>query len=323
VHLIGRLPAGQEDRATMLLSQTIPTSMPLNLDQLTKPAHKLRKLLRNFEDIPSPDQVHSLRTQFRRIEANLKAVGFEGTRTGHRLLKTISPIRRRAGKVRDMDVLSEFAAELSIENNVRNREFGDAPIRLLQQIGVNRFHHAKRLCHVISSERKSALRRLKRFSRWANDHRKHNGHPLGKVARWQTDPTSMAINLSSSLAQWPELDRENLHAFRLRVKELRNVLNLSSIPNRKLTHSLSKVKDAIGAWHDWCELESIARQQVKDCDRLCRRIHSIAEDKLHHALALAANLRTSYFNEATGRNRPAKPIQLKRPVLISAAQMGA
>jgi CHAD domain-containing protein len=309
----------------MPLFRTIPMWMPLDFDQLTKPARKLRKLLKNFKATPSPDQVHSLRTHCRRMNASLQAVGLERKRGGSRLNKAINPIRKRAGKVRDMDVLTDFAAELLTENNDRNQEFGDAPIRLLHHIGVNRFKYAKQLCRVIASERKSALKLMKRFSRWADQRQKQIGRSSEAVARWQTDPASTAINLSTSLAQWPELNRDNLHAFRLRVKELHYVLKLSSNPNRTLTSALSKVKDAIGEWHDWCELESIARQQVEDSDRLCRKIHSTAEGKLDHAFAVAANLRTAFFNEATGRKnkRHAKPIQLKRPVLISAAQMGA
>jgi CHAD domain-containing protein len=308
----------------MPFARAIPIRMPLNLDQLSKPVRKLRKLLRNVEGMPSPDQVHLLRTHCRRMEANLQAVGLEHTRSGRRLLKTIAPIRKRAGKVRDMDVLTEFAAELLVENKARNQELGDAPIHLLHQLGVNRFHYARQLDRVISNKRITALKRLKQFSRWV-DHRRLTDHPSGDVARSQTAPVATAIDLSSALAHWPALNRDNLHAFRLRVKALHYVLDLSSNPNRKLIDALGEVKDSIGEWHDWCELELTARQSIKDSDRLCAKIHSIAENKLGRALATAENLRTTYLNEVTGPNnhQHTKPIQLNRPVLISAAQMGA
>ena len=296
--------------------------MPLNHDELTKPIRKLRKLLKNFEGIPVPTKVHKLRTLCRRLEANLHAVGFDQTRNGRRLLKAITPIRKTAGKVRDMDVLTKLASPLASDSHV----FGEAPVQLLEYVGASRLRFAKRLQNAVTSDRMSALKRLKRFSRWTNKRVKKMERPSAEIARWQTDPTATAIYLSSSLSEWPKLNRDNLHDFRLRVKQLRYTLDLSSYSDRRLVTALGSVKDAIGEWHDWCELETIARNSIPVNSEFCNRIHSISEERLNRAFAIANDTRDRYFdNAAAKRNgqRHSKAVQLKHPVLISAAQMGA
>jgi hypothetical protein len=55
------------------------------------------------------------------------------------------------------------------------------------------------------------------------------------------------------------LNRGNLHEFRLKVRQLLDVLQMSDDANHvRFVESLGKVKDAIGEWHDWEELIAIA-----------------------------------------------------------------
>ena len=57
------------------------------------------------------------------------------------------------------------------------------------------------------------------------------------------------------------LNRNNLHPYRLKVKELRNVLQLSNrADDIEFVEKLGQVKDAIGDWHDWEELVRIPRK---------------------------------------------------------------
>jgi CHAD domain-containing protein len=86
--------------------------MPLERDKLEKPFNSLRKLLKKLPKQPSPEEVHDIRTRTRRVEATLDALQLDRKRRGKRVLAAITPIRRRAGKVRDMDVFSGFASNL-------------------------------------------------------------------------------------------------------------------------------------------------------------------------------------------------------------------
>jgi CHAD domain-containing protein len=86
--------------------------MSLDPAKLQEPLRRLRKLLKNFPKQPSPEQVHNLRTRTRRVEAMLRALMLTSRRNGRRLFQELAPVRKKAGKVRDMDVLTGFSASL-------------------------------------------------------------------------------------------------------------------------------------------------------------------------------------------------------------------
>jgi hypothetical protein len=57
----------------------------------------------------------------------------------------------------------------------------------------------------------------------------------------------------------PTLGPQNLHPYRLKVKKLRDVIRLAQGPVQAgLVAALGEAKDAVGDWHDWEELLSIA-----------------------------------------------------------------
>jgi predicted ATP-dependent protease len=73
-----------------------------------------------------------------------------------------------------------------------------------------------------------------------------------------------AVNLLIQLATPSRLGRQNLHRYRLRVKELSNMLQMAAVPSHpRFVDELVQVKDAIGEWHDWEELVSIAAESVR------------------------------------------------------------
>src|SRR5256885_13729874 len=84
-------------------------TMALDSDQVQKPVRKLRKILKKISRNPSPAKVHDLRTRTRQIEAALGALALDSNRNGRKLLKSLSRVRKNAGRVRDMDVLISYA----------------------------------------------------------------------------------------------------------------------------------------------------------------------------------------------------------------------
>src|SRR5207302_4249891 len=82
--------------------------------------------------------------------------------------------------------------------------------------------------------------------------------------------TASALRLESELAAVPRLGRNNLHPYRLQVKELHNILKLDEgADSQEFTETLGKVKDAIGEWHDWEVLSAIA-QDVQNHSPRCK-----------------------------------------------------
>src|SRR5262249_54346604 len=154
---------------------------------------------------------------------------------------------KRAGKVRDMDVLTSDAASVQVPDEQ------DCAVRLLQHLVARRYDYARRL-------RAELLRRVPRI-------RPHLKCVASRIVKRISEPRRNSrpasprqiarrspglVTLAASLKSLPSLNHKNLHPYRLKVKELRDVLRLSEKPsNQKFIDVLGQVKDAIGDWHDW------------------------------------------------------------------------
>jgi CHAD domain-containing protein len=142
-----------------------------------------------------------------------------------------------------------------------------------------------------------------------------------------TAPAAMAeaLRLSSELSDPPRLDRRNMHPYRLKVKQLRYVLQMAqNSDHAKFVDKLGEVKDAIGEWHDWEELIGIAREALDHgagC-KLVRELKKISEEKYQHALKLANELRAEYLKPPRPAQRK-RPGELARPVMTAASAMAA
>lgn len=291
--------------------------MTVAADKFQKPLRKLRKSLKKLPEDLSPDYVHGIRTRARRIEAVFHAFGFDETRSGSALIGKIASIRKKAGRVRDMDVLTDYAAGLSGERD------SDCLVQLLEYLGARRSRKAGKLRRRLLGGRRKLRRALKRYIALSEkefptrDGRNSRGD--GK----QADATAAALVLSGELAAWPALDLHNLHAFRLKVKELRYVLQLATTPDTPLLRSLGDAKDAIGKWHDWSELSAITAEVLDHAGRCAVRdeIESHARDEFAHALAVANELRSKYFQGRPdgSESSAGRPAILKQPVVVETA----
>jgi len=286
--------------------------MPLNVDKLEKPLKGLRKSLNKLPKKPSPDQVHKIRTRTRRVEATLHTLQLDRKGKGQRLLRAVAPVRKQAGKVRDMDVLTAFATTLSVD------EDNECRVQLLEYLGHERFRGARKLHKTISRQKRVAAQSLKRCA--ATIGRKLNGNK-GRT-RWPADASATAMQLSGELESWPKLNSHNLHAFRLKVKELRYVLQLSG-EDGEFVDALGEVKDKIGEWHDWTELAAIAEEALQHTGRceVIEEIRATAKRRFEDALELARQLRKRYLEAPSKRGTTSKTV--KEPVLKATAKLAA
>ena len=96
------------------------------------------------------------------------------------------------------------------------------------------------------------------------------------------------LRLQRELAAAVRLTKNNLHPYRLQVKELRYMLQMEKDPSdRALIEILGDVKDAIGEWHDWQELQTIARDHLHHASKckLIPLLEKTTQQKLKRALA--------------------------------------
>jgi CHAD domain-containing protein len=285
----------------------------LDAEQIVKTARKLRKLLRKAPKRPAPEQVHSLRTNIRRLETAFDALGCDPSRGDRRMLRDLGRVRRRAGKIRDMDV---FTADL-VSLHVPREE--DCAVELVQLLGFQRYQHAKRLHTAMQRDGKVLGRRVKRATarlkkrifKLSQDSRDSRYWPPAEAA-------ATAIQLSGELKSPSTLNRNNLHPYRLKVKKLRDVLQLAEKPaEQDFIDTLGEVKDAIGDWHDWQELAAIAADLLDHgaACKLLSKLNDITREKYDHALSLTVKMRNRYLRSHNHR--------LSGPVLIASSAVAS
>jgi CHAD domain-containing protein len=263
--------------------------MVLDIGPIKKNIRKLRKLLKKAPGLPNPDEIHDLRTQTRRFEAMLEALGVNSKRNERRLLRHLGRIRRCAGKIRDMDVLTDYASTLQVDQE------RDCLVQLLEYLGAKRYRRAEQLHQRICKYGGELRRRLKRtLGRVQKLIPNQNKSKSGGRHTAPAEAMDFVLKLSSELDSPATLNRKNLHAYRLKIKELRYVLEMADDPSyQDFIDKLSRVKDAIGEWHDWEELITIAGDVLdhKANCKLLREVKAIATHKYEDALSLTNKMR--------------------------------
>ena len=267
--------------------------MQLQRNRVEKPLRKLSKQLKSFPADPLPEKVHSLRTRTRRLEATIAAVSLDREKKARRLVKRIKPLRKAAGAVRDMDVLIGDVLTVCGQG-------GDSAVRLVQHLSAMRVEHARRLHHLVGRERGGIRRQLEKSSKLIRN------RINGKTADGGSEAATQI--LITELSHWPKLEEGNLHLFRIRLKELRYMLQLHEQADEKLVDALGEVKDIIGEWHDWLELANIAREVLdpKEDRELLNRIFDSTGQKFQIALEAANRVRARYLPVPDGRKSSRK-----------------
>jgi CHAD domain-containing protein len=303
--------------------------MPLSARELDRRVQKLRKSLKGFSTNPAPDQVHDLRTRTRRVESILQALNLASSSNERKLLAGLKVIRKRSGKVRDMDVLTADVVGLGLQDD------SDCVVRLTHHLGVQRHRHAGKLhddvqrrASELRQRLKTAQRKLdKAVERFANSKRDLDGGDGAAGAPMHA--MSEALRLSKELSEIRNLGRDNLHPYRLEVKRLRYILEIAETGGRQrnaFIQELKQVQDLIGEWHDWLELSGIARKVLKqhpDC-KLVKKIEAITHKKFDQALRETEKLRRQYLQSPTAKTGPRQKRSFKPgPVLVASSEIVA
>ena len=283
--------------------------MALNAEAVDKPFKKLRKLLKDFPDQPAAEDVHDIRTHTRRIEAIVGAFQLQGKKAGKSLIKDLKPIRKAAGHVRDMDVLTDLAASVEPKGDTACR------LKLIHYLSARRTKLATKLAKKISANGHRLRMGLKDCGALAEED-VGQANPVRakkKVKRKSGEKAarSMAFSLQieKEMRAWPRLNKENIHPFRLKVKELRYTLQLGEAGDSRLIDALGGVKDQIGLWHDWNELAGVSAH-VLDHGAKCpvvTRIRTCAEEEFQKAIEAADSLRARYLLADTSNRSRKKP----------------
>jgi CHAD domain-containing protein len=295
-------------------------AMSLDTARLNKSIRKIRKVLKKARRRPSPKEIHDFRTHTRRFETALRAFAMNFRRNEEQLLQDLLRLRKRAGKIRDMDVLTACASTAEVDGEQ------DCTLQLLEHLGAKRYRHAKRMQTSVRKYGPVLLRRLRRSRRRLRRLLLHGGRKSDRRPSAPVEAMATALQLSSELQAPARLNKGNLHSYRLKVKELRNVLEMSdTVDSQPFVDKLGEVKDAIGGWHDWDELVAIATQLLqhgRKC-KLLRKLKEISRGKFEGARSLAYGMRHTYLRnhpKSLSRKKDQKSglnLAIARPVLVA------
>ena len=264
------------------------------LERARRALGELGKSLKSISGDAAPPAVHKLRTAARKVEAIATALEQLEGKESRRLLKSIGPMRKAAGGVRDMDVL------LTNTRRLARYSSADSVARLVEQLEIARRNKANDLRRALNRKRDAARDNLKDYSKLVRAEMqpgKHAAASNGHLSPTLDGIHSAAMNAVRELSAWPPLDAENIHAFRLKVKGLRYTLQLAGDAAPGLLETLGDVQRRIGDWHDWQQLNEIARE-ILDPERdaaLLDRIGRTTGRRFDRALAAAGALRAKYL----------------------------
>jgi CHAD domain-containing protein len=260
----------------------------------TDPLVREGRLLRKLSQNPTAGQIHGFRTTARRIEALLASVFDDPRKNERKLLKQLDRVRRRAGRVRDLDIQIKNLQQLHL-----GRE-GQCRLEVLQHLRAGRKKALRKLADSVDDRTVERLqKRLRRtadkISKLRSTKSANSGSGSPKTAKPPGARAFTARRLQALQEKLP-LSEQTVHEYRLRCKRLRYTLELSRDPEAaQLIEQLKEVQDAIGKWHDSTVLLETA-QSVIDHPGSCpllSALRNLSKAQLWQALQVTRNIITA------------------------------
>lgn len=287
--------------------------MPVDQKRNQSLFRKLSQLARKLTSDPRPEDVHQFRTTTRRIETLFNQLVPKPDRNERKLLKQLAKIRKRAGRVRDLDVQMAALRTLKIGRD------GNEKQTLFSALAADRARYEKKLVSLFD---KNSLRDLrKRLRRAAKDSQLYDS---------KLEPATNALRMFAQLAhRQGEVTEAVLHQYRLRCKRVRYVAEMGGKEPLAgaVVEQLKAIQDAVGEWHDWDTLTARAEALFSDLPNapIITALRAVRHSKLAEAMHVTQAAKTILLDmheRASRRKKPARSAVSQRnnqPALASAA----
>jgi CHAD domain-containing protein len=205
----------------------------------------------------APTRVHRLRTTIRRIESLVSYAHPELDKKLERSLEKMADLRKRAGKVRDLDVQTEILGTLGNGSSAKDRK------TLAGLLEKKRNRQSRRLQSAVKKIQGSKFFvRMDRVAEQAAVLQDGKNRPLAPLEEARAQLAEMA----SDFAARQTMRADRLHDARVTLKRIRYLAELAekTPEQNNFIRELKAVQDAIGDWHDWQELTSTAEKRFSD-----------------------------------------------------------
>jgi CHAD domain-containing protein len=254
-----------------------------------------------------PDNVHRFRTHTRRLQILLSELSPKLDRNQKKLLKLLGRIRKRAGKLRDLDVQLAALRSLKVPREPRRKT------QLVNYLIELRGEREKKLRKAADDATVREIRkRLKRAGK--------NFSP--EASR---DPLALAKKMIERIAgSDAPLNEMLLHQYRIVTKQARYAAEFAapSAETTQIMAGLKRIQDVVGDWHDWLTLTQTAKEylgEVRDSS-LVAELHNVAGAKFRHAVSVLLHARAKLFPpvENPARSAARATAEITRPAASAA-----
>lgn len=248
---------------------------------------------------PAAESVHRFRTSSRRVEVLVADLAEKRNGNDKKLLKLLGRLRKKAGRVRDLDVQSAALRSLKIPQEPGRKA------QLTRALAEERAMREKKLIKALDKKTMAEVnKRLKRTA--ASLEIPKNADPL-RVARRKLDELEVDQGAVSE---------KTLHQFRIAGKRARYIAEFAGkdAEATRLIGLLKHMQDVIGDWHDWVQLAERAEKLfggVQD-SALVAALRNIARAKFRQAVHTLTETRAAL----AGR----KPVAVMPPSRESSRQ---
>lgn len=285
--------------------------MSIALDRSQLVFQKTERALLRLCSGQNAESVHAFRTATRRLQTLLEQLLPERDRKQKKLLKMLNRIRRRAGKVRDLDVQLAALRSLKVPQEPRRKT------QLMHRLIELRGKHEKKLRKMLTKDVIWELR--KRLKRGAKDVRPETSRDALKVAR------SM---LNEVVRPAGPVNEDVLHQYRTVVKRARYAAEFApkSAEAVQFISQVKRLQDAVGNWHDWLILTQAAAKQLGDVNQssLVAVLHNVTGSKFRHAVAaLSASTIQPVVKPVSISSEQSRKVSTKSPTLAEGIESAA
>lgn len=205
----------------------------------------------------SPKGVHHLRTTIRRIESLVSYANPDIDKKLEHSLEKMADLRKRAGKVRDLDVQADLLGTLGNGSTAKDRK------TLAALLEKKRNRQAKRLESAVKKlQRSKFFTRMDLIAEQTGVLQDAKNRPLAPLE----EARAQLVEMASEFAARQTIKTSRLHEARVTLKRIRYLAELAdkNTEQKNFIGELKSAQDVIGDWHDWQELAGTAEKQFSD-----------------------------------------------------------
>jgi len=257
---------------------------------------KTERALMKLSSGQDAESVHGFRTTSLRLQTLLEELIPARDRNQKKLLKLLARIRKRAGKVRDLDVQLGALRSLKVPQEPRRKT------QLMHDLIELRVKHENKLRKMLNKEMIRDLRgRLRQASKQLKPER-------GR------DPLTVAQAMLAQIERPAgPVTADVLHRYRVVIKRARYAAEFApkSAEAGRFVTQLKALQDAVGPWHDWLTLTQTAAKKIGDVDQssLVAALDRVTGSKFRHAVAAVSASPAIPGRPIQTKMIPARPMQ--------------